>query len=69
MPVVQVTLMEGYDDATKRALAERLTDAVTATIDAPLDGVTVIVNEVPAANYMRGRRSRVPGSAKAGDQA
>ena len=63
MPVVTVTLIEGYDEQTRSELCERLTDAVTATIAAPLDGVTVIINEVPAANYMRGRQERTPGRA------
>ena len=66
MPVIEVTLMEGYPEMTRQALSERLTDAVTETIAAPLDGVTVIIHEVPAANYMRGRQRRVPGVAKPG---
>ena len=64
MPVIEITLMEGYPEAIRQALSERLTDAVTDTIAAPLDGVTVIIHEVPAANYMRGRQRRVPGAAK-----
>jgi len=63
MPVVTVTLIEGYDDATRQAMARRLTDAVRATINAPLDGVTVIINEVAPTGYMRGRQSRTPGPA------
>ena len=66
MPVIEVTLMEGYPEATRQALLERLTDAVTHTIAAPLEGVTVIIHEVPAANYMRGRQRRVPGVAQSG---
>ena len=63
MPVVTITLMEGYDDATKQAMATRLTDAVRATIAAPLDGITVNVYEVGrAAGYMRGRTAREPGA-------
>lgn len=63
MPVVTITLMEGYDDDTKRAMATRLTDAVRATIAAPLDGITVTVYEVGrAAGYMRGRTAREPGA-------
>ena len=64
MPIIQVTLMEGYDAETRRKLSERLTDAVTDTISAPLDGITVVLNEVPPTNYMRGRVSRIPGAAK-----
>lgn len=61
MPVVTVTLIEGYDEATRRRLSERLTDAVRATIDAPPEAVTVILNEVALGSYMRGRRGRKPG--------
>jgi 4-oxalocrotonate tautomerase family enzyme len=61
MPVITVTLIEGYDEATRRNLAERLTDAAVSAIGAPLDGTTVVISEVPPANYMRGRASRTPG--------
>ncbi|HJO72395.1 MAG TPA: tautomerase family protein [Rhodospirillales bacterium] len=46
MPVVTITLLEGYDEETRQTLSERLTDAVRATIAAPLDGITVILHEV-----------------------
>lgn len=62
MPVITVTLIEGYSEAVRRRLEERLTDAARATIGAPFEGITVIVNEVPAANYMRGRAGRIPGT-------
>ena len=61
MPVITVSLIEEYDEATRRDLAERLTDAAVSAIGAPLEGTTVVINEVPAANYMRGRTSRAPG--------
>ncbi|MDH3740750.1 MAG: tautomerase family protein, partial [Hyphomicrobiales bacterium] len=61
MPVITITLIEGYDEATRRRLSESLTDAARSVIAAPLDGVTVLVNEVAPANYMRGRQSRTPG--------
>lgn len=61
MPVVTVTLIEGYDEATRRRLSERLTDAVGATIAAPPEGITVILDEVAAGSYMRGRQARRPG--------
>jgi phenylpyruvate tautomerase PptA (4-oxalocrotonate tautomerase family) len=61
MPVVRLTLIEGYDDETRTRLAQRLTDAVRSTIAAPLDGITVAIEEVKPTSYMRGRVSRVPG--------
>ncbi len=62
MPVITVTLIEGYEAATRRNLSERLTDAARAAIGAPLDGITVVITEVPAENYMRGRTGRTPGT-------
>lgn len=61
MPVVTATLIEGYDEDTRTKLCENLTNAVRATIAAPPDGITIIINEVPAANYMRGGVGRTPG--------
>ena len=63
MPVIQVTLIEGYDDETRSSLCKRLTDAARATIAAPLEGITVYVNEVQSHSYMRGRVTRIPGKA------
>lgn len=57
-----MTLIEGYDEARRRDLAARLTDAAISAIGAPVDGTTVLINEVAAANYMRGRTSRTPGT-------
>ncbi len=62
MPVITCTLIEGYPEDVRRRLEERLTDAARVTIGAPLDGITVIINEVPGANYMRGRTARIPGT-------
>jgi len=61
MPVITATLIEGYDETTRRDLATRLTDAARAAIGAPMEGITVVINEVPPANYMRGRTARTPG--------
>ncbi len=47
MPVVTITIAEGYDEETRQILAERLTDAVRTTVAAPLDDITVTVNEDP----------------------
>jgi phenylpyruvate tautomerase PptA (4-oxalocrotonate tautomerase family) len=64
MPVVTVTLIEGYDAAVREALMRRLTQAVRATIAAPLDGTTIVINEVAPASYMRGGvAARKPGAA------
>ena len=61
MPIVTATLIEGYDAETRARLSRALTDAVRSVIDAPVEAVTVVLNEVPADNYMRGGQRRVPG--------
>ena len=61
MPIITVTLIAGYEQSVRTALCERLSDAAHAVTGAPTDGVTVVVNEVPAGNYMRGRQHRNPG--------
>ena len=61
MPVVTVTLMEGYEEPVREDLASRLTRAVQGAIDAPPDGITVLIHELPPANYMRGGSRRTPG--------
>ena len=63
MPVINVTLISGYDDAIRQKLCERLTDAAMATIQAPAEAVTVFINEVQPSSYMRGRTPKTPGPA------
>lgn len=62
MPVITVTLIEGYDDATRERLAKGLTHVAQTVIGAPLDGITVALQELPAANYMRGGTRKTPGT-------
>jgi len=61
MPVTTITLIEGYDDETKKRLMIALGRAVRSVIGAPHDGTTVMVNEVSASEYMRGGELKIPG--------
>ena len=60
MPLIECTLIKGYDGATRRMLAERVTDAACSTIGADPDFVIVTIKEVDGDNYMRGRVHRNP---------
>ena len=62
MPIINVTLIEGYDETVRTNLSRRLTDAAMAVTGAAPDGVSVILNEVSADNYMRGGQHRQPGT-------
>ena len=46
MPVVSITLLPGYDQATQHRMVQRVADAVRSVIAAPEAGTTVFVNEV-----------------------
>ena len=63
MPLIECTLIKGYDSQVRKRLAERVTDAACSSIGAVSDFVTVTIKEVDPDNYMRGRTSRVPASA------
>jgi phenylpyruvate tautomerase PptA (4-oxalocrotonate tautomerase family) len=63
MPLIECTLIKGYDSEVRQRLAERVTDAACSAIGAAADFVTVTIKEVDADNYMRGRTKRVPAQA------
>ena len=63
MPMIECTLIKGYEEKTRKLLAERVTDAACSTIGAYPDQVIVTIKEVLAANYMRGRVNRKPAAA------
>lgn len=64
MPVIEIHVIAGYDGAEKSRLCEALTDAALTVVPATPEAVTVLVHEVPAAGYMRGRQSRQPAPAR-----
>lgn len=61
MPVVQMTVIQGYDDATKSRLLKGMTHVVLSVMAAKPDGVVTMLNEVSPSAYARGGVSRVPG--------
>ena len=61
MPIVTVTVLEGYDADTRRRLGKATTDAVRSVVAAPAEAVTVIIDEVARENYLRGGEHRNPG--------
>ncbi|MEM7643117.1 MAG: tautomerase family protein [Pseudomonadota bacterium] len=60
MPIVQVHVVEGYDDKAKARLGQAVTDAVRFVVPAAPDLVTVMINEMPVAHYYRGGTRRSP---------
>lgn len=63
MPVLELHVLEGYTEADKTRLCNALTDAVRIVVPAPPEAVTVMIHEMPPADYMRGRQRRTPAPA------
>ena len=64
MPIVQLHVLKGYTKDDKQRLGEALTNAVRLVVPATPDLVTVMISDMPAENYYRGRTSRTPAPAK-----
>lgn len=63
VPIVELHLLEGYDDGAKARLGTALTDAVRFVLPAAPEAVTVMIHEMAAADYYRGGVTRQPAPA------
>jgi phenylpyruvate tautomerase PptA (4-oxalocrotonate tautomerase family)/limonene-1,2-epoxide hydrolase len=61
MPVINVSLLKGYDLPTRQALGTSLTMAVQQVIAAPPEAILVCINELDSGNYYRGGIARQGG--------
>ncbi|GGB43436.1 hypothetical protein GCM10011316_14310 [Roseibium aquae] len=63
MPVVETHLIEGYTPEEKKRLMKALTDAIRFVVPAVPEAITVLLNERPVCDYMRGGSLRTPAPA------
>ncbi|MGW6910655.1 tautomerase family protein [Streptomyces sp. NPDC054940] len=54
MPIISVTTWDGQDDAQSQELLEELTRTVRRVTGAPLDKITVYIQEVPRNRWAEG---------------
>lgn len=54
MPIVTVKMLEGRTDEQKRALVEKVTDAVSETTGAPKQNISIIIEEMKKNHYAVG---------------
>ena len=57
MPVIQANIIEGRSDELKERLIQELTEACARALDAPIESVRVLINEVPKQNFGIGGQS------------
>ncbi|WP_422124046.1 2-hydroxymuconate tautomerase [Planococcus sp. X10-3] len=51
MPYVTVKMLEGRTEDQKRALVEKVTEAVSETTGAPVEKVVVFIEDMKKSNY------------------
>lgn len=51
MPYVTVKMLEGRTDDQKRALVKEVSEVVAKTTNAPIENVTVFIEEMPKNHY------------------
>lgn len=51
MPILTIQMMEGRTQQQKEELIEQVTDAVVSSISSPRENVTVMISEIPKANF------------------
>ena len=54
MPIVTIKMIEGRTDEQKRALVEEVTKAVSNTVNAPVENVSIIIEEMSKNHYATG---------------
>ncbi len=60
MPVIRVTLIEGYEEAVRDRLLEGYSAVTRTVLEAIPDGITAVIEEVKAGNYRRGNQRKSP---------
>lgn len=51
MPFAQIYMIEGRTEAQKKAVIEKVTQALVEAVGAPVNTVRVLIQEVPAAHW------------------
>lgn len=54
MPIAMIHIAEGRSDEKKRALLHKVTQAIAESLDAPIESVRVLIQEVPATQWSAG---------------
>lgn len=53
MPIVQIELLEGRTLDQKRSLVEKVTQAISESIGAPPESVSIIIRDMPKDHYAK----------------
>lgn len=51
MPIAQLYIIEGRSDEQKEALIQEVSEAMSRSLDAPLERIRVIITEMPKQHF------------------
>ncbi|KYG90182.1 2-hydroxymuconate tautomerase [Metasolibacillus sp. FSL H7-0170] len=51
MPIITIKMLEGRTDEQKRALVQEVTEAVSKTVNAPKENISIIIEEMSKNHY------------------
>ena len=68
MPLVQITLVQGRDEATVKRCMKAVAKTIHETLGAPMSAIRVIVQQVPGSQWGVGDQTRDEIDAKAKEQ-
>ncbi|HBV67377.1 MAG TPA: 4-oxalocrotonate tautomerase [Clostridiales bacterium] len=54
MPIIQIEMLKGRTLEQKRAMVEKVTEAVAETANCPKDAVKIIIREMESENFAQG---------------
>jgi 4-oxalocrotonate tautomerase len=54
MPIVTIKMLEGRTDDQKRDLVEKVTAAISKSVDAPKENISIIIEEMQKSHYAIG---------------
>jgi 4-oxalocrotonate tautomerase len=54
MPIAMIHIAQGRTDKQKRLLLKNVAEAIASSLDAPIETVRVLVQEVPATQWLAG---------------
>ena len=64
MPFAQIHMLEGRTEDQKRAVIEKVTQALHEAVGAPKESIRILISEVPKTNWALGERRRKISDAK-----
>ncbi len=51
MPIAHIHIMEGRDEAKKTAMIKNVSEAISQSLEVPIESVRIVIHEVPSSHF------------------